>query len=88
MRFGRAGLSELFEYDKGAIVRWVSIPARDLRILGPLFSNSSIILGGLKSQPRLHPLVFLRFVCIYVDWFLNSPWWHQSSARIAFFSCV
>ena len=44
-RFDRAGRSELLECEKSAIVRRVSIPARDLRILGPVFSHSSNILG-------------------------------------------
>lgn len=45
MRFDRAGRSETFECDKSAILKRVSIPARDLRILGPVFSHSSNILG-------------------------------------------
>ncbi|KAL5992924.1 hypothetical protein ACLOJK_013843 [Asimina triloba] len=45
MRFDRTGQSELLECDKNAITKRVSIPARDLRILGPVFSHSSNILG-------------------------------------------
>lgn len=44
-KFDRAGRSEMLECEKSAIVRRVSIPARDLRILGPVFSHSSNILG-------------------------------------------
>nr|GMD11316.1 magnesium transporter MRS2-4 [Ipomoea batatas] len=47
MRFDRAGQSELIECDKGAIIKRASVPARDLRILGPIFSHSSNILGIL-----------------------------------------
>lgn len=45
MRFDRFGQSELVECDKSTIIRRTSIPPRDLRILGPLFSHSSNILG-------------------------------------------
>ncbi|GAA0155197.1 hypothetical protein LIER_12977 [Lithospermum erythrorhizon] len=47
MRFDRMGQSELMECDKSVIIKRVSIPARDLRILGPIFSHSSSILGKL-----------------------------------------
>ena len=47
MRFDMAGQSELIECDKSVIIKRVSIPARDLRILGPIFSHSSSILGTL-----------------------------------------
>ncbi|PKI53038.1 hypothetical protein CRG98_026618 [Punica granatum] len=50
MRFDRAGQSELFECEKSAIVRRASIPARDLRILGPVFSHSSNILARDKAM--------------------------------------
>ncbi|KAI6701727.1 hypothetical protein NL676_016051 [Syzygium grande] len=49
-RFDRAGGSELLECEKSAIVRRVSIPARDLRILGPVFSHSSNILAREKAM--------------------------------------
>ncbi|KAM1729940.1 hypothetical protein ACFX11_020411 [Malus domestica] len=45
MRFDRFGGSELVECDKNAIIRRAAIPARDLRILGPVFSHSSSILA-------------------------------------------
>lgn len=47
MRFDRFGISELMECDKSTIIKRVAIPARDLRILGPVFSHSSNILGNL-----------------------------------------
>lgn len=46
MRFDRSGQSELVEWDKNAIIRRAAIPTRDLRILGPVFSHSSNILGN------------------------------------------
>ncbi|MBA0631053.1 hypothetical protein Godav_003087 [Gossypium davidsonii] len=45
MRFDAMGVSELVEYDKSTIIKRASIPARDLRILGPVFSHSSTILA-------------------------------------------
>ncbi|CAI9764545.1 unnamed protein product [Fraxinus pennsylvanica] len=45
MRMDRWGHSELMECDKSVILKRVSIPSRDLRILGPIFSHSSCILG-------------------------------------------
>ncbi|KAB2621218.1 magnesium transporter MRS2-4-like [Pyrus ussuriensis x Pyrus communis] len=50
MRFDRFGGSELVECDKNAIIRRAAIPARDLRILGPVFSHSSSILAREKAM--------------------------------------
>lgn len=50
MRFDRSGQSELVECDKNTIIRRASIPPRDLRILGPLFSHSSNILGKFAAM--------------------------------------
>ncbi|XVF45220.1 hypothetical protein PTKIN_Ptkin02bG0187600 [Pterospermum kingtungense] len=50
MRFDTVGVSELVEYDKSAIIKRASIPARDLRILGPVFSHSSTILAREKAM--------------------------------------
>ncbi|KAG2322945.1 hypothetical protein Bca4012_058404 [Brassica carinata] len=47
--FSRNGNTEVIECDNSTIMKRVSIPARDLRIRGPLFSNSSNILGREKS---------------------------------------
>lgn len=47
MRFDRTGQSEVLECDKSVIIKRAGIPARDLRILGPVFSQSSNILGEL-----------------------------------------
>ncbi|THG06567.1 hypothetical protein TEA_014061 [Camellia sinensis var. sinensis] len=46
MRLDKLGQSELMECDKSTIIKRVSIPARDLRILGPVFSHSSHILAS------------------------------------------
>lgn len=45
MRFDRTGAMEVVECDKSTIIKRSSVPARDLRILGPVFSHSSNILG-------------------------------------------
>nr|GEW22754.1 ARID DNA-binding domain-containing protein [Tanacetum cinerariifolium] len=45
MRFDSSGESEVFECDKSTIIKRAGIPPRDLRILGPVFSNSCNILG-------------------------------------------
>lgn len=45
IRFDRLGDSELIECDNSAIIRRAAIPARDLRILGRVFSQTSNILG-------------------------------------------
>lgn len=58
MRFDRWGVTEVFECDKNAIVRRGAVPARDLRVLGPLFSRSSSILGkemGQRERERERP---------------------------------
>ncbi|KAM7478848.1 hypothetical protein LguiA_027061 [Lonicera macranthoides] len=50
MRFDQSGQSELTECDKSTIIKRVSIPARDLRIHGPVFSDSSNILAREKAM--------------------------------------
>ncbi|CAH2053346.1 unnamed protein product [Thlaspi arvense] len=49
MRFDRAGAMEVVECDKSTIIKRASVPARDLRILGPVFSHSSNILAREKA---------------------------------------
>jgi magnesium transporter len=78
MRFDRSGKSELVEWEKNTIIRLAAIPARDLRILGPVFSHSSNILGNsiLGFHISLHQqfqsfffvLNFLKFrvSCFYL----------------------
>lgn len=61
MRMDRLGQSELIECDKSVIIKRVSIPARDLRILGPIFSHSSSILGKIPN----FFLLILLCVCVF-----------------------
>uniref|UniRef100_A0A1J3CXN7 Magnesium transporter n=1 Tax=Noccaea caerulescens TaxID=107243 RepID=A0A1J3CXN7_NOCCA len=49
MRFDRTGAVEVVECDKSTIIKRASVPARDLRILGPVFSHSSNILAREKA---------------------------------------
>ncbi|KAH9751176.1 Magnesium transporter MRS2-4 [Citrus sinensis] len=50
MRFDFTGKSELVECDKSVIIERAGVPARDLRILGPVFSHSSNILAREKAM--------------------------------------
>ena len=65
MRLDRSGRHELMELDKNAIIRRASIPARDLRILGPIFSHSSNILGILYSFT--FTIMLLSLLCFDFD---------------------
>ncbi|KAL8139002.1 hypothetical protein V2J09_005003 [Rumex salicifolius] len=49
MVFNDTGETEVFDFDKYAIMRRVRIPARDLRILDPLLSYPSTILGRERA---------------------------------------
>ncbi|OAY71744.1 putative magnesium transporter MRS2-G [Ananas comosus] len=71
MRLGRAGRSEIVELDKGAIVARVGIPARDLRILGPVFSYSSNILA--RERAMVVNLEFIRAVVTAEEVLLLDP---------------
>lgn len=62
MRFDRWGQSELNEWDKNAIIKRAAIPARDLRILGPIFSHSSSILGN-NNYLYVFSLLINLFTC-------------------------
>jgi len=46
MKFDATGSSEMFDCDRNGLLKRVTVPARDLRILGPIFSQSSHILGN------------------------------------------
>lgn len=50
MRLRSEGDSELLELDRNTLTKLVSIPARDLRILGPVFAQSSSILAREKAM--------------------------------------
>lgn len=50
MRFDAIGNSEIFDCDRNGLLKRVSVLARDLRILGPMFSRSSHILARENSM--------------------------------------
>lgn len=49
MKFDATGSSEMFDCDRNGLLKRVTVPVRDLRILGPIFSQSSHILGNNSS---------------------------------------
>nr|GLL45606.1 magnesium transporter MRS2-4-like isoform X3 [Ipomoea trifida] len=71
MRFDRTGQSELMECDKNSIIKRASIPARDLRIFGPIFSHSSSILEFVRAIITAEELLLLeplrQEVLLFVD---------------------
>ncbi|KAI3752702.1 hypothetical protein L2E82_24738 [Cichorium intybus] len=71
MRFDRSGESELFECDKNTIIKRAGIPARDLRILGPIFSNSSNILAREKAM--VVNLEYIKAIVTAEEVFLLDP---------------
>ncbi|MCD9638807.1 Magnesium transporter MRS2-4 [Datura stramonium] len=71
MRFDRWGQSELNEWDKSAIIKRAAIPARDLRILGPIFSHSSSILAREKAM--VVNLEFIRAIITAEEVLLLDP---------------
>ncbi|CAK7345871.1 unnamed protein product [Dovyalis caffra] len=71
MRFDRFGNSELVECDKSAIIKRVAIPARDLRILGPVFSHSSNILAREKAM--VVNLEFIRAIVTAEEILILDP---------------
>lgn len=66
IRFDTLGISEILELDRSNLVDRVGIPARDLRILGPIFSQSSSILGEI---PRCccHCALFMLLSSIFTQ---------------------
>lgn len=71
MRFDRCGGSELVECDKNAIIRRAAIPARDLRILGPVFSQSSSILA--RDKAMVVNLEFIKAIVTAEEVLLLDP---------------
>jgi hypothetical protein len=65
MRLDRWSASEIVELDKASIIRRAGLPPRDLRILGPVFSRSSSILGEHTQLPPLSLpyLIVHHFFC-------------------------
>ncbi|KAL2470061.1 Magnesium transporter MRS2-4 [Abeliophyllum distichum] len=77
MRLDRWGQSELIEYDKSVILKRVSIPSRDLRILGPIFFHSSSILAREKAM--VVNLEFIRAIVTAEE--LRQLLSHKSSSK-------
>ncbi|KAK4271192.1 hypothetical protein QN277_019920 [Acacia crassicarpa] len=75
MRFNRSGESELVELDKNAIIRIAAIPARDLRILGPIFSHSSNILAREKAM--VVNLEFIKAIVTAEEVLVLDPLSHE-----------
>ncbi|ERN15081.1 hypothetical protein AMTR_s00056p00049330 [Amborella trichopoda] len=65
------GRSEVVEWDKSAIMKRVSIPARDLRILGPVFSQSSNILA--RGKAMVVNLEFIKAIVTAEEVLLLDP---------------
>lgn len=73
MRFNRSGQSELVELDRNSIIKLAAIPARDLRILGPIFSHSSNILGILQFW-TFDFIAFFLFLFSVTDSCIDFGW--------------
>ncbi|XP_021736876.1 magnesium transporter MRS2-4-like [Chenopodium quinoa] len=71
MKFDKFGESELFEWDKSSIIKRVGIPARDLRILGPVFSQSSNILA--RERAMVVNLEFIKAIVTAEEVLLLEP---------------
>ncbi|XP_075520686.1 magnesium transporter MRS2-4-like [Primulina tabacum] len=71
MRMDRWGQSELIECDKSVIIKRASIPTRDLRILGPIFSHSSSILAREKAM--IVNLEYIRAIVTAEEVLLLDP---------------
>ncbi|CAN6479951.1 unnamed protein product [Victoria cruziana] len=71
MRLDRAGQYEIIECDRSEIMRRVAIPARDLRILGPVFSHSSNILA--RDKAMVVNLEFIKAIVTAEDILLLDP---------------
>ncbi|KAK6915956.1 hypothetical protein RJ641_018817 [Dillenia turbinata] len=75
MKLDRFGQSELLECDKSTITERVSIPARDLRILGSVFSHSSNILAREKAM--VVNLEFIKAIVTAEEVLLLDPLRHE-----------
>ncbi|XP_020094239.1 putative magnesium transporter MRS2-G [Ananas comosus] len=75
MRFDRTGHTEIMECDKNAIIKRAAIPTRDLRILGPIFSNSSNILAREKAM--VVNLEYIRAIVTAEEVLLLDPLSHE-----------
>ncbi|PKA55001.1 Putative magnesium transporter MRS2-G [Apostasia shenzhenica] len=75
IRFDRTGQSEVTELDKSAIIQRASIPARDLRILGPVFSQSSSIMA--RERAMVVNLEFIKAIVTADELLLLDPLSHE-----------
>ncbi|CAO2815415.1 unnamed protein product [Amaranthus hypochondriacus] len=71
MKFDIFGESELTEWDKSSIIKRFGIPARDLRILGPVFSHSSNILA--RERAMVVNLEFIKAIVTAEEVLLLDP---------------
>ncbi|WOK98769.1 magnesium transporter MRS2-G isoform X1 [Canna indica] len=71
MRFDCAGQSEVLELGKSAIIKRAGIPSRDLRILGPLFSQSSNILA--RERAMVVNLEFIKAIVTAEEVLILDP---------------
>ncbi|KAL4353545.1 hypothetical protein GQ457_06G002650 [Hibiscus cannabinus] len=71
MRFDTSGASELVEYERSAIIKRAWIPARDFRILGPLFSHSSSILA--RERAMVVNLEFIKAIVTAEEILILDP---------------
>ncbi|XP_074312536.1 magnesium transporter MRS2-4 [Silene latifolia] len=71
MKFDKSGQSELIEWDKTTIIKRVGIPPRDLRILGPIFSQSSSILA--RERAMIVNLEFIKAIVTAEEVLLLDP---------------
>ncbi|XXG60869.1 hypothetical protein AAC387_Pa04g2676 [Persea americana] len=71
MQFDSIGRSELFECNKSTIINRVSIPARDFRILGPVFSPSSGITP--RERAMIINLAFIKAIVTAEEVLLLDP---------------
>ncbi|KAL2906345.1 Magnesium transporter MRS2-4 [Bienertia sinuspersici] len=71
IKFDKYGESELIEWDKSSIIKRVGIPARDLRILGPVFSHSSRILA--RERAMVVNLEFIKAIVTAEEVLLLDP---------------
>ncbi|XP_024390959.1 magnesium transporter MRS2-4 isoform X2 [Physcomitrium patens] len=71
MRFDATGNSEIFECDKNDLLKRVTVPARDLRIMGPIFSQSSHILA--RENAMVVNLEFVKAIITAEEVYILDP---------------
>ncbi|XP_051132872.1 magnesium transporter MRS2-4-like [Andrographis paniculata] len=75
LRIDRQGQLEMMECDRSVIIKRASVPARDLRILGPIFSHSSAILAREKAM--ILNLEFIKAIVTADEVLLLEPLRHE-----------